>query len=141
MRFTQAQVRQLVGITEETFRTWRKSLKFLQGRHGHAPNFSSNDVLALAAVAWMVQTLGIKISHLEDVSGSLFTACERANVPEMDSSYLIITQYDVRVMSPRAFGEGPEEGMIVIPIRLIKRKINSLMQDDKFSVQPRLPFT
>jgi hypothetical protein len=140
MRFTQAQVRQLVGISEETFRTWRKALTPLQGRPGHSPNFSAADVLALAAIEWMVHSLGIKISHLEMLAEDLFGACVRAAAPGMNAAYILVAKNEVRLLPQQPLAFDMEEGVILIPVKMLLKSLNASMQKDIGNGQLNLPF-
>jgi len=140
MRFTQAQVRQLVGIGEETFRAWRKALAPLHGRVGHAPNFSAGDVVALVAVEWMVRSLGVKIGHLEKVAPSLFAACEKITPISAHSSYVVILREEAKVITYRDLISRLDEGGIVIPASRLLNRINAAMVEPAENAQGYLPF-
>lgn len=74
MLLTQAQVRQLVAISEETFRTWRDVLAILQRKKGR-PAFTLADVVALRLAKDMVSALGMKISTIAPFGPDLFEIC------------------------------------------------------------------
>lgn len=87
MLLTQAQVRQLVEISEETFRTWRDVLPMLKRPKGK-PAFSLGDVLALRILRDMVTVLGMKISTVGPYGPELFELCDDAIAAQEAASHL-----------------------------------------------------
>lgn len=75
MRFTQAQLRDAVGISIETYRHWRAVLPALNGHKGRAAHFSFGDLVAVAVMRRVVEELGVSISSVASASTDLFGAC------------------------------------------------------------------
>ena len=50
MEYRPGQVKDAIGITEETFRHWRSSLSPLHKKKGKAAKFGSGELLALSIV-------------------------------------------------------------------------------------------
>lgn len=72
--FTQSQVRDLLAITPETMRHWRKVLKPLSSRRRRT-KFSSGDLVALASIREFVRGLGISSSALAPRATEIFELC------------------------------------------------------------------
>lgn len=77
MRFVPAQVKEAIGISEETFRHWRQALPPLKGRRGYGPCFSPGDLLSLKVVA-RLHALGMQIRHIAPHAEVLFLNCSKA---------------------------------------------------------------
>lgn len=76
MRYTPGQLRDIVGISQETLRHWRATLTPLQGARGHGPSFKPGDVLAVAAVKALVEECGVSVRSLTSVASALFEICD-----------------------------------------------------------------
>jgi hypothetical protein len=142
MRFTQAQVRELVGIPEETYRAWRKALPPLREHNGHAPTFTLGNILALTSVNWLVRCYGAKVSHLTLISSELFESCERATVAGIDASWLVISE-DAVTLTLEAKLSSLDRPCFVIPIHFflssIRRSVSSAedaTQQSSLRLQP-----
>jgi hypothetical protein len=75
VRYTPSQVRQVVGITQETLRHWRAALASLAGLKGHAPVFRPGQLLGIAVVRVLVEEFGIGVSALKAVDRDIFAIC------------------------------------------------------------------
>jgi len=75
MRYTPGQLRDLVGISQETLRHWRATLAPLQGTRGHGPSFKTGEVLAAAAVKTIVEECGVSVRLLKGAAPALFAVC------------------------------------------------------------------
>lgn len=98
MRLTQGQVRELVGISEETFRTWRAIFGSLARRKG--ATFGLGEALALCVVHDLTRELGVRVGQLADAGPAIFDACETA--AEGDSpEYLVVHKDGVGTFNSR----------------------------------------
>lgn len=100
MRFTQSQVREIVGLTEEKMRVWRKALPPLLGRTGHAPVFTLADMLALSVILDLTDGYGAKVGHLTRVAPQLFAICEQAVNMGRFTSCIVLTPQEARLLQP-----------------------------------------
>jgi hypothetical protein len=124
MNLTQAQVRHLVGITEEQFRSWRNAFVPLQGRSGQSPQFDVSDVLALLVIAELVETYGAKVSKLTTVSTLLFEKCGQLVQTNDRTTVLIITSEFVKVATTDSLPTVDALAFIV-PLHVIKAKMET----------------
>ncbi len=86
MRYTQSQVRGLISISVDDFKTWRKAISALAAHKGHAPTFTPGDVVALAIVAELVRDFGIRVGTIADQLDHLFTDCRVRSWVSLESS-------------------------------------------------------
>jgi hypothetical protein len=82
VRFSQAQVREMLGLEPETMRHWRKALPALAGRPRKAP-YEHADLLAIAVVKRLVRDLGLPVSELAGVDEELFSLCRGTRWPQL----------------------------------------------------------
>lgn len=75
MRYTQSQIRELLAISVDAFRTWRNAIPALALHKGHAPSFTPGDVVAMAIVAELVRDFGVRVGTVGDRFDQLFKAC------------------------------------------------------------------
>ncbi len=66
MRYTQSQIRELLSISVDAFRTWRDAIPALAQHKGHAPSFTPGDVVAMAIVAELVRDFGMRVGSVGD---------------------------------------------------------------------------
>jgi len=139
MRLTQAQVRQLADVPEETFRVWRGALPPLGRRSGRGAHFTLGDVVAVAAIRSLVSAFGVKIHNLADVSPELFDACADATLPGRAPALLIVSGGRAWV----AAAVGPlseiEAAAVVVALQPIVERVRAQLLRGPADVQPQLP--
>ena len=74
VELTQASVREILAIPQETMRHWRKVLPALASR-GRLAKLSAGDLVALAIIRDLVRTSGINASAIAPYASSLFDVC------------------------------------------------------------------
>jgi DNA-binding transcriptional MerR regulator len=75
MRFTPAQALDLIGITAETLRYWKKTMPSLAGKRGHAPCYSRAEIVGLIVIRRLVRDFKMDVSALAAQSETLFGLC------------------------------------------------------------------
>lgn len=75
MRFTPSQAINLVGITAETLRYWKKSMPSLAGKRGHAPCYTRAEIVGLIVIRRLVRDFRMDVSVLAAQSEKLFSLC------------------------------------------------------------------
>jgi hypothetical protein len=75
VQYTQAQVRETVGISLETYRHWKRVLPPLAAKGGRATCFSIGDLVASSILHRLTETAGVRVGHLSDVSTAIFEIC------------------------------------------------------------------
>jgi hypothetical protein len=122
INLTQAQVRGLVGISEEQFRSWRNAFAPLKARQGQSPQFGMGDVLAMAIVAELVESYGAKISKLVPIADQLFEVCTHlAGLNDHHATFLLISRNGVT--TARTDAVSLIEASFVIPVTPLKSRI------------------
>lgn len=95
MRLETAQVLDLLGLTKETLRHWKKVLAPLSGRDGRSNGYTFDEVVALALIASATTNLQVPISRFSQVAYRLFQDVAD-HVDDTDTTtVLCITQGDV----------------------------------------------
>ena len=90
MKLTPGQLRDVLGLPQETFRHWKKVLPPLVGRNGYAPCFSPGDLLAMKVVQVMADNFGLRIGVLTGVAAHLFDICNRLSWASLEETALIL---------------------------------------------------
>ena len=118
MKFTPSQVRQAVGLPQETLRHWRGTFAFLRGIRGQGPVYRSGQILALAIIKRLVQECGITVSSLKPVEGDLFRAVKGTLWSALDGNCLLINLKEGKaaVVDGRYVAVG-EAALVLLPFR------------------------
>lgn len=90
MHYTPGQLRDTVGLSKEAFRHWKRIVPAFANGRGHAPTFSSGDVLASAVLRRLTDTIGVRIGHLADVTPQIFQVCNSSSWESLRTKSLII---------------------------------------------------
>jgi DNA-binding transcriptional MerR regulator len=96
MRYTPAQLKELLEIPAETYRFWRRSLPPLTHKSGRGRQFTSGDILAVGIVKKTV-SMGMAVSAIENHSDALFRACNAAPWGAFKGKYVIITKDNLMI--------------------------------------------
>lgn len=90
MKFTIGQLRETIGLSEETFRHWKRVLPPFAGHAGRAPSFSVGDLLAAAIFQHLTDRCGVRVGHLASVATKVFALCNSTPWTALDGKLLII---------------------------------------------------
>lgn len=90
MNFTPGQLRDAVGIGQETYRHWKKALPPLRREAGHSPCFTAGDLLATAIVKILVSEYGMRVSVLSALAEGVFGECNSRSWPALERSLVIL---------------------------------------------------
>ncbi len=88
--YTPGQLRDIVGLSKEAFRHWKRVVPAFSSGRGHAPSFSSGDVLASAVLRRLTDTVGVRIGHLSEVAPAIFEVCNNSTLGELRNKSLVI---------------------------------------------------
>lgn len=77
VEYTPGQLRELVGLSKETFRHWKRVLPALSTGRRRGPCFSAGDVLATTVLHRITESCGARIGHLKGVASGIFDICNR----------------------------------------------------------------
>ena len=90
MLYTPGQVMSALGLTKQQWRTFRKAIVCLNSGPGHAPCFSSGQLLATRAAQFIAEHLQAPLAVLSPMSTQLFNVCESAPWPQLERSKIAI---------------------------------------------------
>jgi hypothetical protein len=132
VNYTPGQLRDAVGIGQETYRHWKKALVPLRREGGHSPCFSVGDLLATAAIKIIVADFGMRISALSALADGLFEVCNARSWPTLERSVLVLDLAEARVVvQPEGSALALDGPAMVVPLRrLIERLRGTLLAGD-----------
>lgn len=118
VNYTPGQLRDAVGIGQETYRHWKKALAPLCRAAGHSPCFSVGDLLATAIVRILVTDYGLRVSALSEFADGVFAECNARSWPTLERSLLVLDFTKTQVFAqPEGSGLALEGPAMVVPLR------------------------
>jgi hypothetical protein len=133
MKLTPGQVREVLGLTQDAFKHWKKVLPPLAGRNGYRPCFTHGDLLAMAFVRALTEDAAVQVGALHAVSTPLFEQCAKHSWAALERTTLVLELPRVRVEFvpeqpniPQMAGIG-----IVVPCRPIVSELRAHLLTDK----------
>jgi len=140
MRYTPAQLKEALGITEETLRHWRKALPPLKGKRGYSPCFSPGDLLALKVIT-RLHGLGISVSQLKPHADTLFQICSQAAWFGLEGKVVVYDGQALEMVAAGAEGCWSQEVRIAAPLGPLIRQLRlRLSEEDPHPAQPEIAF-
>lgn len=132
MKFTPAQVRSIVGISDETLRYWKRRLFPLEGKRGHTPCYTHGELLALMVINLLVREFGMDISTLGAHAEALFKACHQSQWLRISDSMLVVSTNKTRVYLVESIPTTEfSEPCVVIPLGAVLEQLKtSLVEQD-----------
>lgn len=90
MQYTVRQIHEIVGLSKETYRHWKKVLPPVAERGGRAPCFTVGDLIAASVLHRLTEVGGVRVGHLSDVASAVFDLCNTTPWTALEGSTLII---------------------------------------------------
>ena len=142
MRYTQGQVRDLLGVPVETLRRWRDGLSALARHKGHGPTFSPGDVVALALTADLVNIYGVRVNTLAARLDQLLDLCHGCSWLTLESCVIVISADETRMIQAEDPRRDRANGTVLsIPCRpIVERLRTQLVAAEINDPQARLQF-
>lgn len=142
MRYTQGQIRELLSISVDAFRTWRDTIPALAMHKGHAPTFTPGDVVAMAIVAELVRDFGARVGTVGDRFDQLFRECRGKSWLSLESCVVIIEADSIRLVDAAIpYGLVCEASAICVPCAPIVARLRAeLTTSEAEQVQGALQF-
>jgi hypothetical protein len=142
MQLTPGQIREILGLSPDTFRHWKGTLPPLTGRNGHRPCFSLGDLFAMALIRALTEDAGVRVGALQAVSAILFEQCNRQSWAGLERSVLVLELARVRAeFIPEPHIPSPERIGIIVPCRPIIAELrDSLLKEADDDNQGNLRF-
>lgn len=140
MRYLPAQAKEVIGISEETFRHWRRALAPLSGKRGYGPCFTPGDLLALKVVA-KLHSFGIQVRHLAPHAEALFQICSQGAWFGLDDKAVVFDGESVELVSVFDNRKLGMHTCMVVPLRsLIAELRQSLSVEEVLPIQADIVF-
>ena len=141
VNYTPGQLRNAVGIGQETYRHWKKALTPLRREAGHSPCFTAGDLLATAIIRILVVDYGMRVGVLSELADSVFSECNARSWPTLERSLLVLDLVEKQVTSQpegsRLALDGPA---VVVPLRtMIDNLRRTLLAGDDGQETLRFP--
>jgi hypothetical protein len=142
MKLSPGQIREVLELSQDTFRHWKKALPPLAGRNGYRPCFTPGDLTAMALIRALTEDAGIRIGALHAVAAGLFDYCGQHSWAELERSTLVLELASARV---RFFADAhvPQlDGIgVVVPCRPIVADLRErLLMNEEDTEQGNLRF-
>lgn len=130
MRYTQSQVRGLISISVDDFKTWRKLIPTLASHKGHSPTFTPGDVVALAILAELVRDFGIRVGTVAAQFDRLFLDCHGRSWLSLESYVVLLKADEIQLAVATSLHHGlSEQTTIAIPCAPIVGRLQSALTD------------
>ena len=97
MKLSPGQVREVLGLTQDTYRHWKAALPPVAGRNGYRPCFTHGDLFAMALVKALTDDAGVRVSALHAVAAGIFDHCGKHSWTELERSTLVLELARVQV--------------------------------------------
>lgn len=139
VRFSQAQVRDLLGLEPETVRHWRRCLAPLGFRRRKAL-YGRAELLALAVVCEFVHRLGVSVSSLAPVADELFRLCGSQSWPYLSRCYLRLEAGKLTLEHAEGAANLVRQAAVLIPLAPLVMRLGQALLGDDSDAQPELRF-
>jgi hypothetical protein len=141
MRYTQGQVRDLLDIPVETFRTWRELLPALGRHRGHGPTLTPGDIVSLAVIAEIVRDYGIKIGTVATRLSEIVEACHGLSWLSLEDQCVLIGTESAKLTPIQHLTADLAQTKLVVPCRpIIARLRGTLSEAEPDGTQGHLQF-
>jgi hypothetical protein len=97
MKLTPGQVREVLGLSQDAFKHWKKVLPPLSGRNGYRPCFTHGDLFAMALIKALTDDAGVQVGALHAIATGLFDHCGKHSWAELERSTLILELARVQI--------------------------------------------
>jgi hypothetical protein len=140
--FTQEQARDVVGVSAEKLRHWRKAVPYLRRKAGKAARFTFSDMLGLAVTLQMVDGLGVGIANLRSGVDKLFDLLSHTEVSRLSDMVAVVSVDGCRLCNA---AELPwleaGEAVIAVPCWPLIERLSGQVLPIPPDPQTALPFT
>jgi hypothetical protein len=141
VEFTPGQLREIVGLSVETFRHWKRVLPPFANRRGYAPCFSVGDLLAASILRRLTDNCGVRVGHLKNVSIEISHFCNTSSWPAMEGRILVVDISDGTCRMVRNGSASGQDIAILCPLDPILTELrDELLQSKPLAAQSQLMF-
>jgi hypothetical protein len=141
MRYTQSQIRGLLSISVDAFRTWRDAIPALASHKGHAPSFTPGDVVAMAVVAELVRDFGVRVGIVGGRLDELIRECRGQSWLSLETCVVLIEAGSIRLVEANSLLRLPAEASkLLVPCGPIVARLRSALTATESEPQGYLQF-
>lgn len=142
VRYTPGQMRSATGISQQTYRHWKRVLAPLGHEEGRSPCFTAGDLLAVVVVRHLTADFAISVGALSCIADVLFGICNAMPWPVLERGRLIIDLPNRRILFLQEPDEVVADGSIlVIPLASVVEHLRgALLTGDALDGQGLLRF-
>jgi len=130
MRYLPAQAKEALGISEETFRHWRRALPPLNGKRGYGPCFTPGDLLALKVVA-QLHALGVQVRHLTAHAEALFRSCSQGAWFALNEKAIVFDGTSIALVNALDDRKWALRARMVVPLRPLIAELRESLSDEE----------
>ena len=142
VRYTPGQMRSATGISQQTYRYWKRVLAPLGHEDGRSPCFTAGDLLAVAVVRGLTADFAIGVGALSCVADALFDICNATPWPVLERGRLIVDLPNRRILFLQEPDEIAADGpILVVPLKSVVEHLRgALLTGDALDGQDLLRF-
>lgn len=141
MEYTLSQFRDLVGLSLETHRHWKRVLPPVRRKTGRSPCFTVGDLIAGLVVRRLAEDAGVRVGSVVDFADELFQLC---NLPwaslEGATICLDLRQRTCTLLKGRSANLMAELVLVCRLDPILAEVRASLLKDQTGTAQAALPF-
>ena len=138
VKFTQEQVREVLDLSPETIRHWRKVLPPLAERP-RGQLLSYGDILALAAIKSFVHQMGVPSSSLGPPANDIFQICSKSAWPALAQCRLELSEGNAQLVESRASLRVSQNPILIVHLGPLIAKLSQQLFGGA-TLQPELKF-
>jgi hypothetical protein len=141
LHFTQEQARDVVGVSAEKLRHWRKAVPYLQRKAGKAARFTFADMIGLAVTRQVVDGLGVGIANLRIGVDKLFELLSRTEASQLSDMVAVVSTDGCRLChAGDAPWAGTGEAVVAVPCWPLVERLSGQVLPIPPDPQSALPF-
>jgi hypothetical protein len=142
MKLTPGQVRDVLDLSQDTFKHWKKVLPPLIGRNGYRPCFTHGDLLAMAFIRALTDDACVQVGALGAISAVLFDQCTKQPWAALERTVLILELPRIRVefISDQSSPQIASLGIVVPCAPIIRDLRERLLMGEDDDLQGNLRF-
>lgn len=141
MKLTPTKFRDAIGLTQETFRHWRRVLPIFHGRTGYAPEFTMGDLVAAAVIKKLKDTCGISIAGFAEQSTVIGGICNETPWVMLSAGSLVLSLTDnTCILMTETSDLCADELRLIVPLRPIMDQLTKVLLGKDDQIQQSIYF-
>lgn len=141
MKLTPGQLRDAVGLSVDTLRHWKQVLPPFSNGTGHAPCYSTGDLVAALILRRLTENCGVRVGQLTAISGPIVELCNRTPWAGFEGNTLVIDLpgCDCRIIENTSM-LGIDDVVFVCPFEPILSTLRDYLLRSRVVRQQDFPF-